>query len=75
MDAFGSVVNNNLNMIMKFLTAITIILSIPMVIAGFWGMNTEVPFEGALWGFLVVVGVSLLGSAVTMFFLIKKKML
>jgi magnesium transporter len=62
-------------MIMKFLTAITIILSIPMVIAGFWGMNTAVPFDGVLWGFFVVTGVSIILSAITAIIMVKRKML
>jgi len=39
MDAFASVISNNLNVVMKQLTAITILLMIPNLIAGFFGMN------------------------------------
>jgi magnesium transporter len=74
MDAFASVVNNNQNTVMKFLTAVTIILSIPMVIAGLWGMNTSVPYEGTLWGFWAVTGVSGVVSAVCAWIMAKKRM-
>lgn len=74
MDAFASVVNNNQNIIMKFLTAITIILTIPMVIAGFWGMNSAVPLEGNIMGFWIIIGASLLLSAVVSIIMAKKKM-
>ena len=74
MDAFASVVNNNMNIVMKFLTAITIILSIPIVIAGFWGMNTGVPFEGQLWGFWAATGISVLISVIIVIFMARKKM-
>jgi len=74
LDAFAAIVNNNQNIVMKFLTAITILLSIPMVVAGFWGMNTEVPFEGKLWGFWVAVGVALVISVVIAIFMARKKM-
>ena len=75
MDAFGAVVNNNQNFIMKFLTAITIILSIPMVFASYWGMNTEVPWESNIGGFWAVVGISIAISAVIWFILRRKKMM
>lgn len=39
MDAFASVISNNLNVIMKVLTSITILLTIPNIVFGFYGMN------------------------------------
>ena len=41
MDAFASVISNNLNIVMKILASITIVISIPNIIAGFYGMNVE----------------------------------
>lgn len=55
MDAFASIISNNLNVVMKFLTSITIILAIPTMIASFWGMNVDVPFKDHPGGFLYVV--------------------
>ena len=46
MDAYGSMISNNLNVIMKFLTSITIFLAVPTMISGYWGMNVPVPFAG-----------------------------
>ncbi|HQP45405.1 MAG TPA: CorA family divalent cation transporter, partial [Flexilinea sp.] len=43
MDAFASVISNNLNVVMKLLASVTIILSIPNVISGFFGMNINFP--------------------------------
>ena len=43
MDAYGSVISNNANDTMKKLTIITILLAVPTMIAGFWGMNMPVP--------------------------------
>lgn len=74
MDAFAAVVNNNQNTIMKFLAAITIVLSVPMVIAGWWGMNTAVPWEGMISGFWLAVGISFIFSGIISFFMMKKKM-
>ena len=45
MDAYGSVISNNANDTMKKLTVITILLAIPTMIAGFWGMNVPVPWQ------------------------------
>ena len=45
MDAYGSVISNNANDSMQKLTIITILLAIPTMIAGFWGMNMPVPFQ------------------------------
>lgn len=61
MDAFASIINNNVNTIMKTLAVITIVLSIPTVIASFWGMNfTFIPFDDTKYGFYILVGISLL---------------
>jgi magnesium transporter len=61
MDAFASIISNNLNIVMKFLASVTIILAIPTMISSFFGMNVDVPF-GENGGFLYV---SLLAAAAT----------
>ncbi|MGN0803799.1 MAG: magnesium transporter CorA family protein [Candidatus Coproplasma sp.] len=74
MDAYGSVISNNANDTMKKLTIITILLAIPTMIAGFWGMNMPVPGDVAsgttspIWFYLVVGGALLitLGVAILM---------
>lgn len=53
--AVSSVVSNNLNIIMKVLTSITIILTIPTVIGGLWGMNVPVPFANDYWAFWGII--------------------
>lgn len=75
MDAFASVISNNLNIVMKFLAAVTIILSVPTLIASLWGMNVDVPFEGTIGGFAVVTCFALVLTGVVTFVLWKKKML
>ena len=44
MDAFASIISNNLNTVMKFLASVTIIVNLPAVFASFYGMNVELPF-------------------------------
>ena len=69
MDAFASIISNNLNAIMKFLASVTIVLSLPTIIASLFGMNVNLPFERHPLAFLVVLGISFLisGSVVFIF--------
>jgi Mg2+ and Co2+ transporter CorA len=55
MDAFASIVSNNLNGVMKVLTSATILLAIPTLVASLWGMNVLLPFAGAPWAFATIV--------------------
>jgi magnesium transporter len=55
MDAFASIISNNLNSVMKFLASITIIVSLPTLIASFFGMNVRLPFEDHTLAFVAVV--------------------
>ena len=61
MDAFASVISNNLNVIMKVLTSLTILLTIPNIIFGFYGMNitTGLPLEQFWWVPLLIAGVAM----------------
>ncbi|MBE6443066.1 MAG: magnesium transporter CorA family protein [Alphaproteobacteria bacterium] len=74
MDGFASVINNNVNQVMKFLAAITIILSIPTMLASFWGMNVGLPLSGDKFGFWYIVSASVVLTALVILFFRKKKM-
>ncbi|MCI8488227.1 MAG: magnesium transporter CorA family protein [Clostridia bacterium] len=74
MDAFASVISNNQNTVMKFLAAITIILTIPTIIASIWGMNVGVPFAGTIWGFWAVIGIIVAVTVPVLIIMIKKRM-
>ena len=70
MDAYASVISNNLNIVMKFLTSVTIILSIPTMVASFFGMNVDVPFENNPHAFAIIFSITMFFSvilALTMF--------
>lgn len=71
MDAYASVISNNVNTVMKLLAVITLIISIPTLIASLWGMNVAVPFGGSPWGFWVIIGISIVLTGVTAFFIIR----
>lgn len=65
MDAFASVISNNLNVIMKVLTSITILLTIPNIVFGFYGMNvTGLPLDQFFWFPIVVTVVLVVAAAV-----------
>ena len=73
MDAFASVISNNLNIVMKFLATVTIVLSIPTMIASFFGMNfDDIPFGHAPYGFLGVIILTLVVSGIVALFFRKK---
>jgi magnesium transporter len=55
MDAFASVISNNLNQVMKLLTSITIMLSIPVIVSSFYGMNVDLPFQNYVHAFTIVL--------------------
>jgi magnesium transporter len=79
MDAYGSVISNNANETMKKLTLITILLAIPTMIAGFWGMNMPVPFQAfngetsTVW-FWVIVCTAIVLTLVIGILMVKTKM-
>ena len=58
MDAFASIISNNLNVVMKFLASVTIILTVPTMIASFYGMNVPLPLQQEFHAFPLVLGVS-----------------
>lgn len=75
MDAFASLVSNNLNIVTKFLASMTIVMAIPSIFSGFWGMNfASMPFLNNPWGFYIVLGISLVATAMVTAIFWKKKM-
>lgn len=69
-EAVASVISNNLNIVMKLLTTITLVLSVPTMIASFYGMNVNgIPFANYPQGFWIVLGfTAALSMALTLFF-------
>ncbi len=75
MDAFASIISNNLNVVMKFLASITVVLIIPQIIGTFYGMNVGLPIREHPFAFSVLVGLSVVISAVVGFIFWRKKWL
>ena len=67
MDAFASIISNNVNTIMKRMTSISIILMVPTLIASFYGMNVPVAGEELPYAFTLIVIVSLLLSGLSFY--------
>lgn len=68
-------INNQLNDVMKLLTSVTLVLSIPTIIGGIWGMNVHVPFEKNPLGFLILCVLMGVSCLLTVWILYKKHML
>jgi len=75
MDAFASVISNNLNIVMKFLTSVTILLTLPTLVTSFYGMNVALPLQSYPWAYLAVLGGSAGLTGLAAVFLAKRNML
>jgi len=75
LDAYTSVISNNLNDVMKFLASLTIILSIPTIIASIYGMNVKLPFQSNEWAFLFTIILAIVFSVVFVVLFKRKKWL
>ncbi len=75
MDAYASIISNNLNGVMKFLTSITIVLAVPTMVSSFWGMNVKLPFEAERFGFIIMIAISGILTLIVTWWLKKKDML
>ncbi len=73
MDAYASVISNNMNTIMKQMTSISIILMIPTVIASFYGMNVPNGLQNNSMGLLIIISISILFSVFGVFLFKRKR--
>ena len=74
MDAFASIISNNLNIVMKYLTSVTIIMAIPTMLSGFFGMNVPIPFSNNANGFWIIVAMTIVICILAILFLNRKNM-
>lgn len=75
MDAFASVISNNLSIVMKRLTVINLVLMIPTMVTSFFGMNVKVPMSEwtGHWAVIVILGLCLISSLIALILLGDKK--
>ncbi len=77
MDAYASVIGNNMNVVQKFLAVATIILSIPNIVSGYYGMNlaTEaIPLARNPYSFWIIIALSVVMSVITWLYFRNKKL-
>jgi magnesium transporter len=73
LDAFASIINNNMNNVLKRLTSITIILSLPALVTGIYGMNVPIPYSGSHYAFYIPIVLSVGISLIISWYFMKKK--
>ena len=73
LDAFASIISNNLNNVMKRLTSITIIISLPVLVASVYGMNVPIPGQDLPHSFYVPIIISILLSIIISAYFMKRK--
>jgi len=72
-DAFASIISNNLNIVMKRLTSISLIMMVPTFIASFFGMNVPLPFEHSRWSGVTIIGLLCLITAIVTNYLLSDR--
>ncbi|MFV0555217.1 MAG: magnesium transporter CorA family protein [Mangrovibacterium sp.] len=72
MEAFASVISNNMNTVMKQLTSVSIILMIPTLISSMYGMNVPNYLEGNSWAFPAIVVASIIVALLSIYFFRKR---
>lgn len=75
MDAYASIISNNLNGVMKFLTSITIIIAVPTLISSLWGMNVPVPLQNHPYGFVILLLICIAVTIIAILLLKRKDLL
>lgn len=73
MDAFATIISNNLNIVMKFLAIIMLVLAIPSIITSYYGMNIALPYQKSPLAYLGIIVISCIVMVIVAYILIKKK--
>lgn len=74
MEAFASVISNNLNSVMKTLTSVTIVFMLPTLVSSIYGMNVELPFQHNPHAFWITMAIAFALAMVTVFFFFRRKL-
>ncbi len=74
LGSLSSIISNNLNVTMKRLTAITIMIAVPTLVASLWGMNVHVPLQENVFAFPLIILFSLIISVFTAWYFYRKKL-
>ena len=74
MDVFASIISNNLNIVMKFLTSVTVVMAIPTMVSSMFGMNVAVPLANNPHAFSLIIFISFAISLALTIIMMKKKL-
>ena len=74
MDAYTSIISNNLNVVIQRLTLITIVLTVPTLVASLYGMNVDLPFSESPWAFWLVLVFSTILSGLLVWYFQRKRL-
>ena len=77
MDAYASIISNNMNVVQKFIAVATVVLSIPNIVFGAYGMNLAIegmPLARSPYAFALIIGISIILSYIVYLYFEKKKM-
>ena len=74
MDTYSSIINNNMNTVMRTLTSVTIIMMIPTLITSMFGMNLVNGMESKPWGFVIAIILSIAVSGCCWWFFRHKRL-
>lgn len=75
MDAYASIISNNLNITMKLLASLTIILGLPNIVTSFYGMNVDLPFDNNPWAYWIIIVLVIAMMATSFYIFIKRRWL
>jgi magnesium transporter len=75
MDTYSSIINNNMNTVLRTLTSVSIIMMFPTLISSIFGMNLINGMETSKWGFAVAMAMSAFVSGISWIILRKKRLL
>jgi magnesium transporter len=72
MDAFASIISNNVNSVMKLLTALTIVVSMPTIVSSFFGMNVSIPYANHPLAYVGILGLTVILTIGTIYIFVKR---
>ena len=75
MEAYASIISNNLNIVIQRLTLVTIILMVPTLVASLYGMNVPLPFKNSEYAFYFIIIFSVIISLLLAWFFRRKRLL
>ena len=74
-DSYQIIFTNDVNKTIKLLTALTVIVTIPTIIASIYGMNVKLPFENSPYAFMMILGITIIGTIVAILLFLRKRWL